>query len=48
MNPRIYTKTTEDKCVDAKAYYYKNKEKILEKKRIKYALTKLQSLNDAL
>ena len=47
MNPRTYIITTEERNANALAYYYKNKEKILEKCRLQYALKKLQNLNDA-
>ena len=33
MNPRVELKTDEERRVDALAYYYRNREKILEKKR---------------
>ena len=33
MNPRVEVKTNEERRADASAYYYKNREKILEKKR---------------
>ena len=47
MNPRTHLKTTEEQNAYSLAYYYKNKEKILEKRRLQYALTKSQTLNDA-
>ena len=34
MNHRAVIKTPEERCADASAYYYKNREKILEKKRL--------------
>jgi hypothetical protein len=33
MNPRVVVKTNEEKRVDSLAYYHRNREKILEKKR---------------
>ena len=33
MNPRVEVKTNEERRADAMAYYYKNRDKILEKKR---------------
>ena len=35
MNPRVLVKTNEERRVDAMAYYYKNREKILAKKQAK-------------
>ena len=34
MNHRAVIKTPEERCADALAYYYKNREKILEQKRL--------------
>jgi len=33
MNPRVEVKTNEEKRVDALAYYYRNRENILAKKK---------------
>ena len=33
MNPRVEVKTNEERRADAIDYYYRNREKILEKKR---------------
>jgi hypothetical protein len=33
MNPRVKVKTNEEWQADAMAYYYKNRENILEKKK---------------
>ena len=35
MNPRVLVKTDEEKRVDALAYYYRNRENILAKKKAK-------------
>ena len=35
MNPRVEVKTNEEKRVDALAYYYRNRENILAKKKAK-------------